>query len=397
MILFIYNFVLLILSPLILVILFFKMGKNEFLSHLKISKELHDSIWIHCASVGEVNAAKPLILKLLNMNETVLVTTMTTTGQATANSISQNLTVELIPFDFFFLTKRAFKKINPKIIILIETEFWPNMLHRAKLNNIPIMIINGRISDKSFPSYQKTRFFWKPLWKAIKAVGAQSVEDEKRFQELGFTNVHNTHNLKFSINLKTFDMKKIQSKFHISDNDFVLVFGSSRPGEEKLIHSVLKEIKIDNLKLIIAPRHLKRISEIQEIFKDEDVSLLSENKDSKILIIDEMGILNQAYSICDIAIVGGSFFNFGGHNPLEPAFYAKPIIMGEYFSSCKSSVEELQKMNAISITENLADTINKIYLNEKLAQKMGTNAKIVLAENSKSLQNNIELIFNTLK
>ncbi|MEA1972645.1 MAG: glycosyltransferase N-terminal domain-containing protein [Candidatus Cloacimonadota bacterium] len=394
---FLYNILLTIAFPFVYLFMKIKLDKSEIKNRMRINFYGKNTIWIHAASVGEVNAATPLIKNLLSQFENILVTTITTTGKKTAESISNEISVNLLPLDYFSIMQNTFKRINPKIVILIETEFWPNLLYRANINNIPIVIVNGRISENSYPLYKKSKFFWKTPWKAIRAVGAQSEIDANRFRNLNFANVNNTHNLKFCLKLNNFESSEIRKKYNVSKDDFIVVFGSSRPGEEKFLLDSLDKIMIDNLKLFIAPRHLKRIPEIQKIFSEKDAKLLSENKSAKIIIIDKMGILNQFYSICDIAIVGGSFFDFGGHNPLEPAYYAKPIIMGKHFSSCKSSVTELKKRNAIQISENLHDSINYIYSNHNNAIEMGKNAKLTLLDNDSSIMMNMQLIKDILE
>ncbi|MCK4653413.1 MAG: 3-deoxy-D-manno-octulosonic acid transferase, partial [Candidatus Cloacimonetes bacterium] len=328
--------------------------RKERLGHL-INK-FEKSIWIHAASVGEVNAIKTLINELLNKypQKDFVLSTTTATGQDIARKISPKLTAFFFPIDIDFVMKRVFNSINPELIILVETEFWPNMLHIAKKRKIPIILINGRLSDKSFPGYRRFKFFWKPIWKSIVAVNAQSDKDTKRFIGFRFNNVVDTHNLKFCINLPSYKKNKLRKELGYSEDDFILVWGSSRPGEEKLLKNVFSSLgkEIYNFKVIVVPRHLHRLPEIKEIFKDFDYKMYSELKiTSKVLIVDEMGVLNMFYALADVAVVGGSFYNFGGHNPLEPAFYSTPTIIGKYHSSCHDSVDRLNDNNGIIISD----------------------------------------------
>jgi len=293
--------------------------------------------------------------------------------------------------------KRAFRMLNPELVILVETEFWPNMLNQAKLNNVPVIVVNGRISERTYPKYKRFSFFWKPLWKAVKSVSAQSEHDANRFNSLGFKDVINNQNLKFSLQLPEFERVKTRNKWNFSKNDFVIVFGSSRPGEEKLLKEIIPILKkrIPNLKIIIVPRHLERISEVKEIFKEFNYQLYTELKSNPdIIIVDEMGILTEAYAMSDLAIVGGSFFDFGGHNPLEPAFYGLPIIMGEFYGSCLDSVNKLKQNDAIIISakDELLNNILKIAQNTDYRLTLGKNAKKTLQQNSDSLKKNLEII-----
>lgn len=356
-------------------------------------------IWIHAASMGEVNAVKTLINELLQKypHHDFVLSTMTATGQEAARKISPKLTTIFLPLDFGRFMKRLFKKLNPELIILVETEFWPNMLYRAKKYKIPVLVVNARISDKSYPKYKFSRCFWKSLWKAIAAVNAQSDKDAERFRLLKFNQVQNTHNLKFCVELPYFEKDKLRTEFGYKPEEKVIVWGSSRPGEEKLFEKIIIGLKEKNsqLKFIVVPRHLHRLPEIKSIFKEINFSTYSNfDSKSKLLIVDEMGILNTFYALADLAIVGGSFYNFGGHNPLEPAFYGKPIIIGNHHTSCRDSVDRLLENNGIIVSRKdklLADIQNLLNEPEKAAN-LGLNAKNTLQLNSDSLNNNLNII-----
>ncbi|MCF7793751.1 MAG: 3-deoxy-D-manno-octulosonic acid transferase [Candidatus Cloacimonetes bacterium] len=362
----------------------------------KIKNGFDKCVWIHAASMGEVNAVKTLITELLQKyaHTDFVLSTMTATGQDAARKISPKLKTIFLPLDFCIPMKRLFKKLNPELIILVETEFWPNMLFLAKKKKVPVVMVNARLSDQSYPNYRRTRFIWKSVWKAIVAVNAQSGKDAQRFENLKFNNVKNSHNLKFCVDLPQFSRKKLRQEIGYKESDKILVWGSSRPGEEKLLLKILHDLKskIPNLKIIVVPRHLHRLPEVKTILAQQDYSLYSDlKKNSDILIIDEMGILNTFYALSDLAIVGGSFFNFGGHNPLEPAFYGIPTIIGNYHHSCRDSVDRLRENNGIIVSnkKKLADDIIDIFKNYESAKKMGRSAQKALSLNSDSLQINL--------
>ncbi|MDZ4182046.1 MAG: 3-deoxy-D-manno-octulosonic acid transferase, partial [Candidatus Cloacimonadaceae bacterium] len=189
-----------------------------------------------------------------------------------------------------------------------------------------------------------------------------------------------------------------RKKWGFANDDFIICFGSSRPGEEALLMSIFTRLKnaIPHLKIILAPRHPKRINEVLELMSGRDVSLLSAldgatTQSRDLLLIDQLGFLDQAYSICDVAIVGGSFYDFGGHNPLEPAFYSKPVIMGIHHHSCQDSVRQLQSRDAILICakEKLAENLIRLYKNADLRTSMGQNAKSILTDNASALDNHL--------
>jgi len=387
-------FIFVIISP-ILAIKFKGRERKERFG--KTKHRFEKSVWVHAASVGEVNAVKTLLNELLTKyhHTDIVLTTMTKTGQETAKTISPKLISIFLPFDVGFIMKRFYKRINPSVIILVETEFWPIMLWLAKKRKIPVVIVNGRISDKSYPSYRILRFFWKPIWKAVKAVNAQSEKDAQKFKQFKFMNVVNAHNLKFCVDQPKYDKTTLRKELGYSKGNFVLVWGSSRPKEEKLLLKTLEELQgsIKNLKVIIVPRHLHRIPEIKEILKDQDYKLYSEfKKVPQILLVDEMGILNTFYAFSDLAIVGGSFFNYGGHNPLEPAYYGTPTIIGNHYHSCRDSVDRLLENNGIIVSnkENLKDHILDLYNDMKRARQMGKNAMHTLENNADSLKMHLE-------
>ncbi len=365
----------------------------------KTKHKFEKCIWIHAASMGEVNAVKPLINELLNRypHKDFVLSTMTATGQVASEKISPKLTTIFLPLDFLQTMKRVFDRISPDLIILVETEFWPNMLHLARKREIPVIVVNARISDKSYPRYRHSGFIWKSVWKAIVAVNAQSQKDAQRFENLKFKNVHNAHNLKFCVDLPDFDKMKLRKEYNYQNDDFIIVWGSSRPGEEKLLLKILPELndRISNLKVIIVPRHLHRIPELKTIFKDQEFCLYTEMiQNPEILIVDEMGILNTFYALADLVVVGGSFVNFGGHNPLEPAFYGKPVIIGNYHHSCRDSVQRLKENYGIVVSRqnSLKDDILKIYSDEQFARNLGDCARRTLKMNSDSLKLNLNIL-----
>lgn len=353
-------------------------------------------IWIHAASVGEVNAVKPMINMMLSNypKKQFVISTMTRTGLEIAKGISAKLIAFYLPLDVPHIMIRVFKRLNPEMIILVETELWPVMLHRALRKGTAVVMVNGRISKRSFPYYKRLSFFWKPLWPCIRLVNAQSDKDAQRFSDLGFSRVYNTSNLKFNMELPDYDRSTLRDEFNYQVGDFIIVWGSSRPGEEKLLRSIISGLKkeISQLKLVIVPRHLTRLTEIKDIFRDFTTGLYSELEIApEILIVDEMGVLTMFYAIADLAIIGGSFYNFGGHNPLEAAYYGVPIIIGRYHSSCQDSVRILQQNQAILVSDRnrLMHDILSLHGNDNAIQ-MGINARNTMQKNAHSLKKNME-------
>ena len=399
MIYYLYQFLLIIIDILVFpFILLLSLHKKQ-LSRLSIQlPSLQDSIWFHAASLGEVNALKPLIIKTIEeyKNSHIVLTTMTETGQNAALQISDKLIVTYLPIDLPVPVNRFLKKINPYILIIMETELWPQILSQTGKKKIPILLVNARLSEKSCHSYERTMYFWKHFFCYVSGVNSQSEADTERFLKLGFRDVNDTGNLKLAVDLPEYDHNELRREWGYKDDDFVVVFGSSRPGEELLMSTMINELQndISKLKLIIVPRHLKRLNEVTDIFSKFEPVLYSEKisaSDNKLIIIDQMGILTKLYALADIALVGGSFADFGGHNPLEAAYYGIPVIMGKYHYSCRNSVELLKAHDAIIISdsEDLKDNIIKLFEDNKLRKDMGNRAQVMLKANSHALERNL--------
>jgi len=390
-----YNFILDILSIFLLPISNIWFPKEQRANRRGLDLPKYKAvIWIHAASMGEVNAVKPFILKLQRElpDEKIVISTMSKTGQAAAKQISEKISCFYLPLDTQPIMYITFRALKPKLIIIAETELWPNLLLRAKKKKIPVEIINGRISKKTFKTYLRTKFFWKKLIAEVH-VNAKSRSDLKRFQKIGFKDVINAGNLKFCLELENYDRATTKRELGFSAGDKIIVWGSSRPGEEALLRDISAELfeKITNLKLVIAPRHLNRVDEITEIF--EQVNLTSaDNSTAKINLVDEMGKLTKYYAIADLAIIGGSFFDFGGHNPLEAAFYEIPTMIGNYHHSCGDSVRILSKKKGIVISnqEKLLVDILNIFADAEKAKEIGANGKAALVKNQTSMKINLE-------
>lgn len=361
-----------------------------------IIPKFSDSLWFHASSVGEINGLKPFILKILEdyPAENIIITTMTTTGKKVAQEISPKLTTVLVPFDLSLYVKRFIKKINPKMLILAETELWFSMINECTKLQIPIMLSNARLSNRSYPRYLKHKKIFSPLLKRIEVILAQSELDKERFEKIGAEHVLVGGNLKFCVNLPKYNTKELRLKYGYSEDDLLITWGSSRPGEELLMINHFFKLKDEfpQIKLILVLRHINRIKEVEGILEVGDYTTLSNFSPGKpILLVDKMGVLNQFYAISDISIVGGSFCDFGGHNPLEPAFYAKPIIIGEYHSSCQDSVDKLNDNHAIIISKNdkLEADIRFMLHNLKATKAIGEEANHTLHQHANALKNNL--------
>ena len=372
------------------------LGAKHYREALRVGQGKTD-ILIHAASLGEINALSSLIRALAESGFTLHLNTITVTGRERAKQLFPKLTVSLSPLDVPHLKQAQMRALRPRLILIAETEIWPNMLYAARKQNIPIVFINARISPKTLDFYLKIRSLMTLWGGTVKKVLAQSEADAQRFNALFPGKAEFAGNLKFAIELPSFSQQELRKQWFYTDEDSILCWGSSRPGEEELIIKAYPHLRKahPNLKLILAPRHPKRVREVESLLREMDYVLHSQlSGRHDVVVIDSLGRLAECYALCDVAVIGGSFFDFGGHNPLEPAFYAKAIIIGNYYSSCKDSVHILQQSRGIMVSskETLMEDISLLLADHQLRADMGENAKKVLTENAAALKNHIEEI-----
>jgi 3-deoxy-D-manno-octulosonic-acid transferase len=355
-----------------------KRSIKEFLKRFILPKKnyLEKTIWIHAVSVGEVMTARPLVneLKKIYPQKKIVITTITSTGKKIAQSILPKEDTYYLPLDLSFLMRSFIKRINPSLLILLETELWPNLILCTKQKNIPIVLVNGRISIISFKGYRLVKFLLKPLLKRIDLFLVQTKLDKERFLNLGLDKekIKITGNMKFDIkdyaDLK-FDYSEYRKKLGLTPQDKLLVAGSTHPPEEKMIIAVYVKLKkrFPFLNLLIAPRHPQRVIEIEKLAKEFGfnpvrISQISSilNPYYSLLILDTIGQLMNYYAIADIVFVGGSLVKIGGHNILEPALFKKPIIFGPYMFNFKDISEEFIKEDASLMVRSLDELYQRI-------------------------------------
>jgi 3-deoxy-D-manno-octulosonic-acid transferase len=382
-------------------VLRYLLRKIDYDSALEAAYEVvKGGVWIHAASLGEINAVRSLVLALAEQvpAREITITTTTVNGLKAAKKLHPEIKAYLSVIDLPSLRARQFEQISPKLICIVETEIWPNLLMQAKKNNVPVLFLNARISEKTLKRLKPLKSLLAYLGGSIKLIMAKSELDAQRFKQLFDVDIEVAGNLKFALSPQDYPFEETRQKWGFQLQDFIICFGSSRPKEEEMILDImpqLLQIK-PNLKLILAPRHPNRVADVQKLCAGYQAKLMSDNdfdsKEADILIVDRLGFLNQAYSICDLALVGGSFYDFGGHNPMEPAYYGKAIIMGPYHSSCAESVEQLLAADAIQISESnkVIDTIKPLLESDGKRLEMGQNAMELLVSLKGSLDNHLK-------
>ena len=317
-----------------------------------------DYIWIHCSSVGEVNLSEDLVNKFYSISrKNILISVFTDTGyENTVKKYSAKNKIKVIyfPIDDKDKIQEILKKINLQLLVLVETELWPNLINEVNKNKSRIVIVNGRISDRSYPRYKKMKFLLKSMLEKIDYFYMQSEIDKNRIIDLGASNekVENIGNLKFSISLEKYsdeEKKEYKEFLNILDRR-IFVAGSTRTGENEIILNVFEKLK--NTVLIIVPRHLENVDKIINLIDKSNLSFIKYSEIEKgntnkkdVIIVDKMGVLRKLYSISDIAFVGGTLVNIGGHNLLEPLFYRKKPIFGKYTQNVTDISKEILKRN----------------------------------------------------
>ena len=360
-------------------IFFSKRLKQDF-SKRKFSNNQNEAILIHMSSVGEFNLSRELIDRLILKGENVILSIMTDTGKAAAEKVygnNENVTIFYFPLDDYVCLANLFKTYKIKKTVIIETEIWPN-LYSVASEKSEFYIINGRLTEKKMKSYLKIKGFIKKLLNKAEKIMVQSEEDRKRYVSLGLTDekVKVYKNLKYSIKYEKIS-EETEEKYienNIQKDKKIIVCGSTRPGEEKIWLEVFKEINEEKeYQLVLVPRHLDRIdeviNEIHQVFTEGEnskisYSLMSEDKKTDILVVDKMGVLRDFYQLADFVFVGGTLVDIGGHSILEPLYYVKKPIIGNYYQNIAEIVEDAKKMSFIKIVENKNEIVEYLKKSE---------------------------------
>jgi len=351
-------------------------------------------IWIHAASVGEVLCSIPLLKRIRKEvpNCEIVLTTMTSAGNETAKTlIPEANRILFFPIDHPFTIRRAIRKIGPRLLLIAETELWPNFLCSCGSKKIPVVLFNGRISEKSFRGYLLLKSFFKRCLKDISFFLMQTEEDRSRIIEIGAppdrTKV--AGNIKFdqvlpSINLEA--IVEMSGFLGLQGNETILIVGSTHQGEEEIFIQLFKDLrKADpHLILILAPRHLDRLEEVEKILRNEDVSwkrrssLSGQDRKeiSGVILLDTMGELMRLYSLGTIVFIGGSLVPVGGHNPLEPLFFKKCVLFGPHmFNFLEISRRLIAEGGAILVNdrEELSSQLKRLLSDERARNEVGQN------------------------
>ncbi len=394
-----------------------KINVKAILEKLTLSypykKTFQKSIWFQVVSVGEALLIRRLVKEIKKITSyPIFITVTTLTGRKVAERYYPDCKVLYFPFDISFCARRSIEYINPKIFISLETEIWPVLFYHLKKRNIPILILNGRISSGAFLRYKKIKFVLKKVFRWVDFIGVQNLLYRERFLLLGASpdKIEILGNLKFSsMEIDNTYLQNLEEKYLSllkGKERILIVFGSTHYPEERMILDVYKQLLSEGYKLslLIAPRHIERSSYIERLVEERGFIPFSLSKfpkeetlDTKerVFILDTVGELIYFYALADICIVGGSFTDYGGHNILEPLYFSKPTLFGPYMENFKD-IEEivLEKKAAIKIKneKDLIDNLRKIIDNKNLRDELSKRANFLFEDQSRNLIRNLEIV-----
>lgn len=376
-------------------------------------------IWLHCVSVGETNAARPLVDKLREQfpDLRLVISTTTRTGQELARKIFADNADAVIyfPFDWKFSVRKAIANYKPSLVLLMETEIWPRFIHEAKHSGSKIAIVNGRLSEKSFRLYSKVGVFISRVLADVDLALMQGEYDLQRIRELGMPSerIQVTGNLKFDLDLDVTETElthKFSERFGISDERVLIVAASTHEPEERWLLdaycSLAKEESEKRPRFLLAPRHPERFDAVARLVRefkkdpacewyDYTVSLRSESqtdldRSADVIVLDSIGELRAVYPLAEIVFVGGSLIPHGGQSVLEPAAAGKAIITGPYTHNFEAVVAELLANKALiqlpsvreaSLGDELFDSLDELLRDADSRRHMGGTAARVINRN----------------
>ena len=384
---------------------------------MNLGPELQDSIWLHGASAGEIALLRPLVTRIeRDMPATpLLISAYSSTGLAAARQAFPQHHVILFPVDLTFVVARFLKRFNPSLIVIVESDFWPNFLAFAQRNRTPVAVINGKMSRRSYQRYARMKGFVKLLRK-ITVFAVQSSEQSDRLTELGIdaARVIVTGNMKYDLaDSRRADARldELRESLSYEVADVVIIGGSVHEREDAALLDAYLDLRSRNIAaaLIIVPRYPRDAARVLQLVKSRgeravlktavDSGEATAPGSSGVLVVDTLGELRQLYAVADIAFVGGSLFfrgaNKGGHNLMEPAILARPVVFGPYHASFKDTVRELLAADAaieIDDAEGLTRSLQALAGDPERRTTMGDRARAVVLQGQGATQRNYELL-----
>lgn len=370
-----------------------------------------DVIWLHCVSVGETNAARPLVDRLIESfpDHRLVISTTTKTGQELARKIFGDRAdaIFYFPFDFKFTVRRALYNYEPSLVLLMETEIWPRFIHEAKSSGAKVAIVNGRLSQRSFDRYSRLRSIVRRVLANVDLALMQNEADAARIIDLGVdpNKVAVTGNLKFE-HLPGEDesglTEEFRTRFAVSSDKPLIVAASTHEPEERYVMDALDGELGNTCRLLIAPRHPERFDAVEKLLRGSSRSFVrrssppsDQDRDADIILLDSIGELRAAYPLAEIVFVGGSLVPHGGQSILEPAAEGKAIVTGPYTSNFEAVVDEFTSDKGLiqlrdPDVENLRNALVELLNSPAMREEMGSRARNVIRSAPRAVSATIE-------
>lgn len=373
-------------------------------------------VWVHACSVGEVNVAAPFLAAFQRRWPQVplLLTVSTISGQAHARAtLPDGCRTAWFPFDLRRTVRRFLREANPRALILIETELWPNVLLETAARGIPAAVINGRISERHYSRYRRARALFRPALKSLALAVMQNEVYASRIESLGAPseNIACAGNLKLDLadSRGALDTEELRARMGIPEGAPVVVFGSTRPGDEILAMGCWTKLRerFPELYLIVAPRHPKRIAEALNPFGEDKPLLRSEvlsgarsPAGERVIFVDTLGELGSFYALASVAVIGGSFdARIQGHNPIEPAALGVPVLFGPHMKNFEDTATLLIERDAAARCHDgaaLAQTLDKLLSDSTRREQMGHNARQAIEDQHGAMEQTLDLLAKPL-
>ncbi len=372
-----------------------------------------NGIWIHAVSVGESIAAAPMINELLEAHADlpITITCMTPTGSERIKSLfGERVQHCYMPYDTPTIAKRFLRKLQPQLAIIMETELWPNHIHYCRQLGIPVVLANARLSDRSAKGYAKFPKITRPMFQALSWVAVQSKVEADRFVDLGANTecISVIGSIKFDINIDSDLVRhamELRKKWQ-SDKRPTWIAASTHAGEDEIVLEVHRQLlaQYPNALLILVPRHPERFNDVTELASKYFPTVTRSSHDLvshqiQVLVGDTMGELLFLYALADIAFVGGSLVDKGGHNVLEPVALNKPVICGPSLYNFQEITDQLQDKQAIAIIHNSQELflqLNRLFDNAGLVEKMIQGGQQIMQHNQGALDRLVQGIDSLL-
>ena len=417
----IYNGLLLIASPVIFAILLAKprcrrglAQRFGFTTPGGIVRDQRPLIWMHAVSLGEVVAMTPLVRELhrRHPDHRFAVSTATETGRDAVEQRLAGVAEHLYaPLDFPWAVARTIDRLRPVLYVFIETELWPNLLRQLARRGVPAVMVNGRLSTKSYARQRRApvRWLYEDMLRSLRVCLMQSDRDAERIISLGADprSVHRTGNIKFDQPLPASTERKVtRAELGLASDAPLLVAGSTHPVEEEMLVDAYRALlgRHPSAQLLLAPRHIERADALEAMVRGRDLSVRRRSQGvqpvvgtsrTQVVILDSRGELASVYQEATVAFVGGTLVPIGGHNLLEPAFWAKPVLFGPYTDHCVEIADLLVQADGgrrIRTVEDLTIQLEGLFDDHERRLRMGQAAQAMVQQNQGALKATIDAI-----